>query len=240
MMGMLARAPLRRWGTRALLPRASHKDRRARAGGELATPGASASPEGPALTVSRHGRRQGLWGGRPRLGYPRRARLRALSAGPARSGARDAHRCSRRAPPPRRPEPRGRPRRRPSTPAKPDRPSGAPALPTPRQHPSQRQSSRQPGPLLSRYLARSIPPLHTCFLVSIPPVHPGLVLLSSRVDPEPQLNGAKQGNRWENAPRTTQVPPGLEDRDSPGAPLRFCPQGENRALHVVGSQIPIR
>lgn len=83
-----------------------------------------------------------------------------------------------------------------------------PALPTPQQHPSQRQSSQQPGPLLSRYLARPIRP-HTFFLASLLSVHPGLALLSSRVDPEPQLTGANLGNRWERAARITSYLQGL-------------------------------
>lgn len=67
---------------------ASWAQRQARAGGELATPDALPPPPGnPALTVSRHGRVGGLQGGRPRLGYPRRARPRAFSTGPARSRA---------------------------------------------------------------------------------------------------------------------------------------------------------
>ncbi|XP_060243638.1 uncharacterized protein C11orf96 homolog isoform X2 [Meriones unguiculatus] len=61
----------------------------ARGGRELATQDALASPGTPPTRTYCQSpwSRQGLRGGRQRLGYPRRARPRALSAGPARSGA---------------------------------------------------------------------------------------------------------------------------------------------------------
>lgn len=124
-------------------------------------------PRGPHTYCQSPWSRQGLWGCRPRLGYPRRARPRAFSAGPARSGTRDAHRRSRRAPPPRRPAPRGRPRRRPYTPAEPSQPAAGPALPCPP------RSSIPPKDKAASNLAHSspdtLPALFTrCTLVFLP------------------------------------------------------------------------
>lgn len=190
---------------------ASLPQRQARAGEELATPGPPTSPGAPTLTVSRHGRVRGC--GAVARGW-------GTHAAPGRARSRQAPRA--RGPATRTDAPAARPRS--AAPLPVVAPAGVPtpqpspvsqqpglpclALPTPQQHPSQRQSSQQPGPLLSRYLARPIRPLHTCFLASIPP---GLALLSSRADPEPQLRGTNLGNRWERAPRITQLPPGLED-----------------------------
>lgn len=207
---------------------ARRPQKQARAGGELATPDASASPGAPALTVSRHGRARGCGAA---------ARGWGTHAAPGRARSRQAPRA--RGPATRTDAPAARPRRAAPRPVvapagfPPPQPSlvgpqpglTCPALPCPP------RSSFPPKDKAASNLAHSSPgtlpalfaPLHTWFLVSLVSIHSGLVFLSSRVDPEPQLIGAKQGNRWERAARSTQVPPGFEARDSPVAP-RFVPE----------------
>lgn len=133
---MVTRAPLRRWGTQTLLPRACHKGRRA--GEELATPGSPTFPGALTLTVSRHGRVRGC--GAVARGW-------GTHAAPGRARSRQAPRARGLAT--RTDAPAARPRR--AAPLPVVAPAG---VPTPQPSPA----SRQPGlPYPAHPAAASLP-----------------------------------------------------------------------------------